>query len=203
MEELTLHQNVHVHMVLLKLNKFVNHVTHKDVKPVHKMLIIVKLVKLTEFKLLQNVHVTMVIMKPKMKYVYHVFLDVTLVKHLKKTVLPVLVIELMPQNVIVQMVCSKTNSVLVLNVLQNVKLVLITNITVLFVTMKPELLHLHLVHVSMDIMKLMILVTVVLTDVPLVSPTITVLNVLTKPEDQFTIVVVWMVTSTLVLKLNV
>jgi hypothetical protein len=202
MEELTTHQSAHVHMELLKLNKFVNHVTKEDVKPVPEMLIIVKLVKLTEFNLHQSVHVTMDIGKLLMKNVYLVSLDVTLVKSLKKTVLPVLVLELMPQNVTVQIITSKMNSELALNVLQNVSLVLITNITVSFVPI-PELLNLHNAQVLMDNMKLMNTVTIVLTDVPLVSPTITVLHVLTKPEDQFTLVHVWMVTITLVLMLTV
>jgi hypothetical protein len=86
MEELIIHHSVIVHMVLLNLNKFVNHVTVRDVKLVHKMLIIVILVKLTEFNLHQNVHVILDIMKMKTKIVNHVTLTVILVKLHQKTV---------------------------------------------------------------------------------------------------------------------
>lgn len=60
----------------------------------------------------------------------------------------------------------------------------ITNITVLFVPI-PELLNQTNAHVQVENMKLMTTVTIVLINVPLVSPLITVLPVLTKPEDQF------------------
>jgi hypothetical protein len=79
MEELTIHHLVLVHMELLKSVKNVFHVTKRDVKPVPEMLIIVMFVKLTEFNLHQNVHVTLDIMKMKTKIVNNVTLIVTLV----------------------------------------------------------------------------------------------------------------------------
>jgi len=120
MEELTTHHNVIVHMVILKSLKFVNHVTKTDVKPVLKMLIIVILVKLTEFNKHQNVHVILDSMKILMNNVHLVSLDVILVKHLKKTVLSVLVSELMHHHVSAQMVTSQMEPELVQFVLQNV-----------------------------------------------------------------------------------
>jgi hypothetical protein len=90
---------------------------------------------------------------------------------------------------------SRTKTEPVPLVLQNVKLVSITNITVLNVLMKELLLHPN-VHVSMDIMKPMITVTNVLTNVPLVYPSLTVSLVLMIPEVQLKIVTVMMDTST-------
>lgn len=69
MEEITIHHTVIVHMELLNSNKYVSHVTNKDVKPVKVIKIIVLFVKLTEFNLHQNVHVTLDIMKMKTKFV--------------------------------------------------------------------------------------------------------------------------------------
>jgi hypothetical protein len=65
----------------------------------------------------------------------------------------------------------------------------ITNITVLFVPI-PELLNQTNAHVQVENMKLMTSVTVAHINVKLVALMITVLLVLTKPEDQFTNVLV-------------
>jgi hypothetical protein len=101
----------------------------------------------------------------------------------------VLVLEFKPQLVSAQMDTSRTKTEPVPLVLQNVKLVSITKITVLNVLTK-ELLTQALVHVSMDIMKPMNTVTNVLTNVPLVSPSLTVSLVPMIPEVQSKIVTV-------------
>jgi len=75
-EELTTHHNVTVHSVILKLDKFVNNVTNKDVKPVLITLTTVTLVMLTESNLHHLVHVTMVTMKISTKNVSVVTPDV-------------------------------------------------------------------------------------------------------------------------------
>jgi hypothetical protein len=124
--EIITHQIVVVLTELLKSIKNVYHVTNKDVKPVVKtnkvltMLIIVALVKLTESKIHQFVHVTMVIMKKlKLKFVYHVVLNVSLVM-ITVNVTNVLNQELMLQNVFAHLVCTKLLPLLALLVLHHV-----------------------------------------------------------------------------------
>jgi len=97
--------------------------------------------------------------------------------------------------VLAQKDTSRMKMVLVLLVLQNVKLVLITNITVLSVTMK-ELLNQACVHVMMVNMNPMTIVTIVHTNVPPVLPSTIVSLVPTIPEDQSKTVTVKMVTIT-------
>jgi hypothetical protein len=122
-EKITL-QPVLVKMVIMKMIKvFVKLVIARDVKPVLVLLITVSSVKLPESKIHHLVHVTMDIMKMKLKTVLLVLILVPPVTQNVTDVVLVLVSELTLQPVTAQINTLKTQLVLVPSVVINVPLV--------------------------------------------------------------------------------